>query len=244
MKSILIPVVSEYLKDIPIAKIEILCPSYDLRIENILFNGAELIPSHIHLKMKSDYDVNINKLSSEETKSHFKLKIENISFHAENMKYWYSRKEGIRLEDHGIASVSTKNAIIKVYWKIKSKENTKLKLSLTKAYCKLGGMKIKIIQAKHNILDKITLALFAGHIKKNVERTVANNIITMLQPLEKKFNDIFKEESLSKEKLDQTTYPISEKREIVSPVTGDAKKSLKIQHTTQPSKTVVGVESM
>jgi len=70
---------------------------------------------------------------------------------------------------------------------------------LKKAYCKLGGMKIKIIKAKHNIFDKLTLALFGGHIRRNIERTVANNIIIMLQPFEKKFNEIFEKESLTAE---------------------------------------------
>jgi len=194
MRTLLVPVLTRYLMNIPIAKIEVFNPKYDFIVEDILFNAAELIPEHLHFKLKSYYDVHVQRLSREKSKNYFKLKVENIQFHAENMKFWFTRKVMPRIEDHGRVSVFTKGrgAVVKVYWKVTAHENQPWHLSLSRAYCRIDGLNIRILEARHNILDKLTLALFGGTIRKTIQHRVANGIIELLKPLQDRFNDLFR----------------------------------------------------
>jgi len=64
--------------------------------------------------------------------------------------------------------------------------------------------------------------------EKNIERTIANNIITMLQPFEKKFNEIFEKESFTAEEGARHERPPMPKEKAVK---------MRSSTSTRPQKT-------
>jgi len=122
------------------------------------------------------------------------LEIDKLKPKFMDLKFWYKRKTFPKIEDYGTADIDLSagdGTKIKIIWKIKSKENKPFTFSLMKVKCIIDKMDVHIIEAKHDIFDKITTTLFISQLKQSVAQAIVNNIVDGLQPLNDQMNQWF-----------------------------------------------------
>lgn len=73
LKNILLPVIKEYLEHIPVDSIEISNPRMDVKIENLVFSGANLLPEHMEFKIKSDTEITTKEMAVDYSRTKLKL---------------------------------------------------------------------------------------------------------------------------------------------------------------------------
>jgi len=111
-----------------------------------------------------------------------------------DVKFWYKRKSFPKLEDYGTADIdlsSGSGARIKIVWKIESAPERAFALSLMNVKCTIDKMNVHVIDAKHNILDKIASTVFIGSIKKGVAQGIVDSVVGFVQPLNDQMNQWF-----------------------------------------------------
>jgi len=195
MKGILIPIILKEFETIPIARAEVINPKYDFVLENLVFSSSDFLPEHIKIKMDSDFDMNLRgNAESDVLKSKIKLKISNIQTNLRNVGFSYRRKVMPRLEDKGVADIKLGGPgnSIKLVWEVRVSPDKGLKLTLRRATCHLDTLSVKIIQAHHNILDKMMTKMFAGSMRKRMEKEVETNLETIGVKIASVFNNAFK----------------------------------------------------
>jgi len=155
---------------------------------------GDFLPKYFELKTKTDLKVDIAKMETQKNETKVVLEIDNLKPQFKDLKFWYKRKTFPKIEDYGIADIDLSagdGTKIKVIWKIKSKENKPFTFSLMKVKCIIDKMDVHIIEAKHDIFDKITTTLFISQMKQSVAQAIVNNIVDGLQPLNDQMNQWF-----------------------------------------------------
>jgi len=103
LQSVLLPVLAEYFKYIPLPRIERYDSNREFWLDNIILCGYDIIPENIHFHLESESDLSMKSL---ESRGHTRLVIRLDKFRTElkNMKFFYKKKTFPELMDNGVVS--------------------------------------------------------------------------------------------------------------------------------------------
>jgi len=200
MRTILVPVLTKQLANLPIPKIEGSNAKYDFSIDGMILHVGDLLPEFINFRTKTDSRMSVQRLQTQKNTTKIVMEVDKVRALFKDIRFFYRRKRVPRIEDHGIADVDLSQGTgvsVKIVWKLKSRMNQPYLLRLLKVKCSIDRLAITVRNAKHNILDKLATKLFAGTIKKQMANAIVNNIISTLQPISVKLNELFKRKPLT-----------------------------------------------
>jgi len=194
MKGLLVPIFLAEFEEIPIQRVEMISPKYDLILQNLMFSGSDLLPEHIKIKMDSDMDMNLRAPTSDIMKAKLTFKIQNIQTKLNNVAFRYKRKILPRYSDQGIVDVQIQGpgTYIKIKWDIISYPNKSMRFSLRKTSCHIDDLRVHIREAKHELLDKVITKLFGANLRKKMEREVEHNLDAIGNSIANMFNGALK----------------------------------------------------
>jgi len=196
LRAFLVPVILENIKMIQLPRIEGSDEKYDFVLENVTFNGSDIMPDRVQIKTGTDINVNLKELALEESVvSDVQLVMKDIESHMKNVEFWFKRKTFPKMEDEGRADVDIQSGTwIIVHWEIiaapKDQKEQPLRIRAKKIQVHLGGIKIKVKEAKHDTLLNIFTGLFSGAIRKRVENRLATNLFELINGLDDKINKL------------------------------------------------------
>jgi len=199
MRTILVPVLTKQLANLPIPKIEGSNAKYDFSIDGMILHVGDLLPEFVNFRTKTDTRMSVQRLQTQKNTTKIVMEVDKVRALFKDIRFFYRRKRVPRIEDHGIADVDLSQGTgvsVKIVWKLKSRMNQPYLLRLLKVKCSIDRLAITVRNAKHNILDKLATKLFAGTIKKQMANAIVNNIISALQPISVKLNELFKRKPL------------------------------------------------
>jgi len=202
IRQYLVPLFHKHLEHIPLPPISGSTEDYDFKFENLNFSGTDILPDHIHVNTRSELDVNVNKLETDNFKSQAVLKITDIRTKLEGVHFWFKRKTIPKMEDHGIADVdlSGDGANLDIFLNLKGNSDDGL-FHVAKCNLSIDKLKIHIREAKHQILLSILTTIFQGTIKRQIEDKVEENIKQIFETLEKGMNELTKKYTAQSGKL-------------------------------------------
>jgi len=194
IRTLLVPIVLENLKEIPIPLIQGSTPKYDYKLENLIFSGYDVLPENVKVKMESDMDVNLTDLSTRKYPvSILTFKFKNIKVHLRDIKFDFYRKVVPRIHDKGIADIdiSGSSTRIIVKWQVTFTEIGPV-FSLLKARCHIKGLNINVKEAQHAWLYNFVTKLFSGTVKENMEKAIEDRIKFILLDTAKNLNELIR----------------------------------------------------
>jgi uncharacterized protein (DUF3820 family) len=192
IRTMLVPIVLENLREVPIPRIEGSTPKYDYKIENLVFSGSEVIPDNVKVKMESDVDLNVYDLSTRKyPTSTLTFKFREIKVHLRDIKFDFYRKVVPRIHDTGIADldISGDRTRIIVKWRVTFTEIGPV-FSLLKCRCHIKGLSINVKQAHHAWLYNFVTKLFHGSVKDSMEQAIENRIREILVGTAQNLNEM------------------------------------------------------
>jgi hypothetical protein len=191
IRSLLMPLVMENLREIPIPVIEGSTPKYDYKFTGLLFKGYDILPENVKVHMISDLDVNVT--GSGPTKyptSVLTFKFRNIKLHLRNVQFDFYRKVVPRIHDKGIADmdISGDRTRIAIKWQVTFTEIGPI-FTLLKAKTHIKNFDINVKEAHHKWLYNFVTKIFHGTVKENIESAVDNRLKELLLTTEKTLNE-------------------------------------------------------
>jgi len=165
----------------------------------MILHIGDLLPEFVNFRTKTDTRMSVQRLATQKNTTKLVMEVDKVRALFKDIRFFYRRKRVPRIEDHGIADVDLSQGTgvsVKIVWKLKSRMNQPYLLRLLKVKCSIDRLAITVRNAKHNVLDKLATKLFAGTIKKQMANAIVNNIISALQPLSVKLNELFKRKPL------------------------------------------------
>lgn len=187
LQSVLLPVLAEYFKYIPLPRIERNDSKREFWLDNITLCGYDIIPENIHFHLESESDLSMKSL---ESRGHTRLVIRLDKFRTElkNMKFFYKKKTFPELMDNGVVSfrIGGDGARLTLVFNVE-KFHGDAQPHLTEGYADFHIRKMDIDFDKetltHDLLVPLITNLSKQDIQNEIEKVVEKSLTNVIQKL-------------------------------------------------------------
>lgn len=188
LRQLIVPLVMEQLRSVPISTIEGSNDTYDFKLDGIILAANDIAPDRVRVKYDNDLEFDFRSLSLAEThKSDLTLHLEGMRTRLDNVHFWYRRKSFPKISDEGIANISLEGDGMDLKFRVRVASSSPF-FHVTKVDCDIDRMRIRIVEAKHSALDKIVTSVFSGAIRKRVELAIEERLAVTMQRVEEILN--------------------------------------------------------
>jgi len=188
LRQLLIPLVMEQLRSVPISTIEGSNDSYDFRLDGIILAANDIAPDRIRLKYDNDVEFDFRSLSlADARRSDLTVYLSGMRTRLDNVHFWYRRKSFPKISDEGIANISLEGDGLDLKFRVRVAPAMPY-FHVSKVDCDIDRMRVRIIEAKHAALDKIVTSVFSGAIRKRVELAIEERLATTMERVEEILN--------------------------------------------------------
>jgi len=151
-------------------------------LEDIHLSAADILPDQLRFKLKNEASLNLQNALLEQTIHQLKLKMHRITPIANNVTFFYTKKTGFKISDHGIASMALLGSgmNIDVDWRLISPLNEPTRVQLSKVKVTIGELVVRFQKSTHRILNSLFTKMFLGKVKVRMAEQIAAFLQTQL----------------------------------------------------------------
>eukprot|EP01117_Protostelium_nocturnum_P011049 TRINITY_DN4005_c0_g2_i1.p1 TRINITY_DN4005_c0_g2~~TRINITY_DN4005_c0_g2_i1.p1 ORF type:complete len:674 (-),score=280.82 TRINITY_DN4005_c0_g2_i1:15-2036(-) len=192
LKEIILPVLIKQFENIPVEKVELFTPTYELTVSNLLFKIPQILPDTLQITMNTDVQLAMNELAADKSSTIVELQADRVFAQIEDMKFAYIYKSFPKIQDEGIADVIVKRNGMKVViaWELETTGNHMI-ISTKRVECVIDSLKIKVKQANHHkVLDKVITKVLKGAIRVAVQDQMEEYQRTLAKEIASKLNRV------------------------------------------------------
>jgi len=192
LKDLMFPLLLRHFEVIHIPLISGENPGMQWAIEDLLIKGTDLVPDRVHIRMASEGDMYFLKKKKGGCKTFIYMDIKKFALHAHRFKFYYKQLTGLKLEDQGLADfdITGPKNMLTLVWKVKSKDGV-YKFSVKDIICNIDKVKIRILQARHGILDRLAVSMMKGSIKKKIRTAIVDGSYGWMNTFNTRLNSMF-----------------------------------------------------
>jgi len=181
LQSVLMPVVADALKYIPLPRIESSNSERDFWLDNIVLCGYDILPENIKFHLESDAEVSIRDIESKGASTFLVIQLNKILTEIKDVKFWYRKKTVPALEDSGKVTFRIKGNGARLrltYNVVQGPEDKVPRIAQGYATFDISDFDIEFDKTtiKHDILLPMFSKMFKLTIKQQIERSVEDNM--------------------------------------------------------------------
>jgi hypothetical protein len=188
LQGVLLPVLAESFKYIPMPRIESRDSKREFWLDNITLCGYDVIPENIHFHLESDADLSLKDLEAKKSHTHLVITLDKFRTELKNMNFWFKKKTFPALTDSGVVSfrIGGDGARLKLVFTVE--QNTADKLPrLTEGYADFHIRQLDINFDKSTLTHEVLLPMMTNmwklQLQTQVEKAVEKNLSTVVQKL-------------------------------------------------------------
>jgi len=165
------PILKDKITKISLPTLEFDSKRYFFRISDIKINTSDLIPDQ--LKIESDFNLSID-LNEFKRKGDFTVRVilDPFSADVEGLKFFIKKKSGIKYKDYGTVNIYLRESSLLMELHVRLLKDEVDYIELSRVETDLSGLKVKIDEAKHDIIDKMVLSIFLPTIRLKLQNMI------------------------------------------------------------------------
>jgi len=188
LQAVLLPVLAEALKYIPIPRIASATSKREFWIDNIVLSIYDILPENIYLHFESDSHISLRELQIKDSQIHMIIELHQILTELKDMNFYFKKKHFPEFTEKGLVTFRFKGegAKLRLIFTVTQNSDTKtLMLTQGSAQFNIMEMEIKFDKStlKHDILVPLFKKFFKKTIQQKIEKEVENNIMKWIYPL-------------------------------------------------------------
>jgi len=228
MKTIMIPMLLENLRDISIPKIEGTSGNYDFILRDIRIIAPSLVPENIKLAWNNNLDLALRHSNTDKFISTLTLRVENITAHIDGIQFWFRHNTTPKMEDKGVMDVhfDRKGMSITIVMQAYS-DNKKLGsqkadyMGVRHVDVDIDRLTFNFREAKHDTLYSFMAGLFKPMIRSKMEGMIEQGLTLAIKQSYGTISTLW--ESLKKQSAQLVQNVTSGKESSMSGLTEQAK---------------------
>jgi len=180
LKDAFFPILKERLAVFELPIIELESKKYFFRIADLKLSFLDLVPEQFQIDSDTSLRFDTEKLKR---RGHLGLRIrlEPFTTKFKNIRFYMKKKTGMKYKDYGKLNIYLKKAGIYLDLLVLLRENRMDKIEVVKVSSNLSGLKVKIKEAKHNVLDKIATGVFLPIMRGRLEKMINARLYDKLE---------------------------------------------------------------
>jgi hypothetical protein len=187
LQNVLLPVLAETLKYIPLPRIESYDRNRDFWLDNVTLCGFDIIPENIHFALESDTSLSLKDLESQGSHTRLLIRLDKFRTELKDMKFYYKKKTFPELMDSGIVTfrIGGEGARLNLVFTIDQKLGDVPRLTDGYADFHIREMDIEFDKSTltHDVLVPMLTTMFKLQIQTHIEKLVENALSPVVQKL-------------------------------------------------------------
>lgn len=194
LRSVIVPVIADTLKYIPIGKIEGSDKNRDFWVDNIVLCGYDVLPDNIRIHIESDSDLSVRDIEVKKSYTKLVVSLKHIRTEFKDLSFFYHKKTFPEMTEQGKFNLRLggDGANLTMFFNVEQKAGQK-QPHLTKGESEFNIAEMDITfdksTLKHDILSPIFSTLFKAQIKHNVESEVENALQKLIDNIAGRLTD-------------------------------------------------------
>jgi uncharacterized protein YeeX (DUF496 family) len=194
IRKVIVPVVADALKYIPIPRIEDKNDKREYVIENIVLCGYDVIPENIFVHLESDSWVNVKELETEKFNTSLIVSLRNLRTEIKDIKFNYKRLQFPQMEESGVVSfrIGGRGASLTMGFRVDQFPGDALpKFTSSQVNFSIQDMDIEFDRntLSHDILVPMVTSLWKRNLIHAIERAVEKNLGGVVNDIGKRLSD-------------------------------------------------------
>ncbi|KAI9497518.1 hypothetical protein BDB00DRAFT_784840 [Zychaea mexicana] len=184
MRLTLLPVALEFVKFLPIPRIEYSDKQIDLALENIVLPGDTLLPGNVEMNMDNYVRFSPHTNVTNANQQSLYIKMSDIRTTVKDVIWYFKRKVGFpKLSDRGVATVVVGGRKgLSATAKIISDSNDPVHtFRVAQCKCYIDQIKVKINGSRHDILYKTVKPLMVAILRRQIAKAIEAKIIETVE---------------------------------------------------------------
>jgi hypothetical protein len=188
LQSVLLPVLAETLKYIPLPRIESYDHNREFWLDNVTLCGFDIIPENIHFGLESDTSLSLKDLESKGSHTRLLIRLDKFRTELKDMKFYYKKKTFPELMDSGIVTFrigGEQGARLNLVFTIDQRLGDVPRLVDGYADFHIRQMDIEFDKSTltHDVLVPMLTTMFKLQIQVHIEKLVENALSPVVQKL-------------------------------------------------------------
>jgi hypothetical protein len=185
LREVIVPVLAESLKYIPLPKIEDSNESRDYWVDNIVLCGYDIIPDNVRFQIQSDSQLSLRDAKTQHSDTRLVITLAKIRTELKNLEFFYHKKTFPELTEQGRATVRIggAGATLKLVFAVQQNADDKVP-KLTEGYADFHISKMEIDFDKKSLTHDILVPLMTGmwnlQIQAQIEKAVEDNLTSII----------------------------------------------------------------
>jgi len=181
IRRVIVPVLADALKYIPIPRIEDFNEKRDYVIDNLVICGYDVIPDNIFVHLESDSWVSVRELETQRSSTRLVLSLRNLRTEIKDIKFNYTRKQFPKMEESGLATlrIGGQGATLTITFQVDQKiGDTVARFSASHVDFNIDQMDIDFNRSTltHDILVPMITGVYKRNLIHAIERAVEKNL--------------------------------------------------------------------
>jgi len=182
LSAVIVPVVAESLKYIPIPRIEGSDHKRDYWVDNIVLCGYDIIPENVRFQVESDSEISIRTIETMKSYTKLIVTLKDIRTEVKNLEFYFKRKTFPEMTDQGrltLRIAGDEGATLNIIYRVEQgTEDAPPKLGNGEVHFHIQKLDIKFKKGslKHGVLVPLVTKLFKKRIQHQIEASVEENL--------------------------------------------------------------------
>jgi len=181
LQDVLLPVLAEALKYIPVPRIYSSDKNREFWLDNIVLCGYDIIPENIRFHLETDSEISFRELQQKETHTYLVIQLDRLLTELKDVHFYYRKKTFPELEDSGVVTFRERGRggrLTLVYNVYQGSEDFLPKIREGYARFDLSDIEIEFDKStlKHDVLIPMLTSMFKLQITKQIEFQVEKNL--------------------------------------------------------------------
>jgi len=188
LQAVLIPVLVDALKYIPIPRIHSSDSNREFWLDNIVLCSYDIIPENIRFHLETDSEISLKDIQFKETHTQLVIHLERLFTELRDVQFYYRKKTFPELEDTGRVSFRVKGQGARLsltYNVIQDPEDNVPIMKEGNACFDISNLVIEFDTStlKHSFLIPMLTKIFKMQIKQQIEHQVEKNLFGFMKKL-------------------------------------------------------------
>jgi hypothetical protein len=189
LRGVLLPILAETLKYVPIPRIESADKNREYWVDNIVLSAYDIVPDHIRVQLVTDNDISIRDIETKHSYTKLVITLKQIRTEFKDLDFYYKRKSFPEVSDSGKFSLrlgGTHGATLKLILRVVQSPSDlvpKFREGSSSFYIEKLDINFDKSTIHHNILLPVITQLFKATIQQQIESDVEKNLDKLISKL-------------------------------------------------------------
>jgi len=177
LRSVIVPVLAESFKYIPIPRIEYSDENRHYWVDNIVLCGYDVIPENVRFQIESDTEISIRDIETKSSYTTLIITLQHIRTELKNLEFYYKRKTFPELTDSGRVTVCLggNGATLTIIFRVEQNPTDKHP-NLTHGEAHFHIHKLDIEFDKGSLSHSILIPMITNMFKKKIQSQIETEV--------------------------------------------------------------------